>query len=91
MPSSYNNEGSSKLKLSKYENLQQLTQCMSCPASCSCNLGERSSYDQMQYNEFVLGKNPFNLPASERPTSMLPAHYNSTANCSKKDLFINLG
>jgi len=90
MPSPYN-DGSTKLPLSKYENLHQLTQCMSCPASCSCNLGERSSYDQMQYDEFVLGKNPFKLPPNERPRSMVSQHHNSTANCSKKDLFTNVG
>jgi hypothetical protein len=49
-------EGNRKIRPCDYEELQQMTQCSSCSGSCSCNLGSRSSFDQLQFQTYVLGE-----------------------------------
>ncbi len=52
-------EGNKQIRPNNYEKLQQLTNCASCPSSCSCDLGSRSSFDQLQYQSMVLGQNNY--------------------------------
>ena len=53
-------EGNRKIKSKNYENLQQMTQCATCTSnSCSCDLGSRSSFDKLQFQSMVLGKNNY--------------------------------
>ena len=36
-----------------YDQLKNITACASCPGTCSCNLGKRSSFDQLQHQAKV--------------------------------------
>ena len=39
-----------------YDQLKNITTCASCPGTCSCNLGKRSSFDQLQHQAMVAGQ-----------------------------------
>jgi len=49
-------EGNKKIRPANYEELKQMTQWSTCPGSCSCDLGSRSTFDQLQYQSMVLGQ-----------------------------------
>jgi len=49
-------EGNKQIRPNNYEKLQQFSTCASCPSSCSCDLGSRSPFDQLQYQSMVLGQ-----------------------------------
>lgn len=59
MSSQYKHYDGTKPRPSMYSNSQQDT--YTCNVGCLCNFKPRSSYDTMQYNTFVDGKQP-NLP-----------------------------
>ncbi len=42
-----------------YEQLDKLSNCIYCSGSCSCGLGSRSVFDQLQYQSMVLGQNNY--------------------------------
>jgi hypothetical protein len=39
-----------------YESMKQLTACMSCPGTCSCNMGARSNFDRISMMHWQQGK-----------------------------------
>jgi len=46
----------------KYEKSYQTQLPTNCPGSCTCNLGTRTQYDYIQYNNYVAGQHKqFNL------------------------------
>lgn len=56
MSAQYRDDYRKNSKKSTYENLQQTSVCPGCPGSCSCKLGSRSAFDQLQYQSMVIGK-----------------------------------
>jgi len=56
-----------------YEQLKDITECASCPGTCSCNLGNRSAFDQLQHEAMVSGKNNYAFDINH--TRKLNLHY----------------
>ena len=75
-----------RLPLPQYETMGQLTHCMTCPGSCSCNLGQRSNYDQMQFEAYVLGKNSFTGIVNSNKYERYEESSRHTENCPVSNL-----
>ena len=56
-----------------YEQLKDITECASCPGTCSCNLGNRSAFDKLQHEAMVSGKNNYAFDINH--TRKLNLHY----------------
>ena len=56
-----------------YDQLKDITECASCPGTCSCNLGKRSAFDQLQHEAMVSGKNNYAFDINH--TRKLNLHY----------------
>ena len=52
-------EGNIKIKPNNYEDLQQISKCSNCHGACTCDLGIRSTFDQLQFQSMVLGQDNY--------------------------------
>ena len=58
-----------------YDRLENITECASCPGTCSCNLGRRSAFDQLQQQAMVSGNTNYAFGNNLR---QLDFNYNNT-------------
>lgn len=79
--SAHYNDRVMKLPRPSYDTLQQLTNYMSCPGGCSCNLGQRSNYDQMQLAAFMQGHGGL---ASIPPQAPPPPRFVGSDSCKSQ-------
>jgi hypothetical protein len=63
-------DGGFKPNLSQYDTIGQINDCVNCPGSCSCNMGERTTFDQMM-NQFYLSE----VADMSTPGSWFDPHY----------------
>lgn len=57
MPSVQYRRDHIKKAKSLYSSGQKREFCRTCPSSCSCKLGERSSFDRMAYQNYIKNLN----------------------------------